>query len=207
MAVELTIDSFNKESSAFDFSAYYDFEPSAESQAFIHQYNIEQFDRPTARSRQNRSNRSSINGAVKRTVATARTREVTAGTARARSDARTEAGKRIGTGVIIRGAALLALAAFVITMLVVSQVQSHELTRSIQEKQAELVELQQQYDIMMDKFNTEMSDSAVEEYAAEHFGMIRCESSQTEYVSLDSDEYFEFGTETKSNWTTCADGN
>ena len=205
MAVDIRIGSLNNESSAYDFSMLYDFEAPAENRAYMKKYPIEHFDRPISSKNRptGRVTRTSINGAVRRTTDNRPGAAVRA----ARPATKTDARRRINTGLVIRAVAMGAVMVFFFTMLVISQVSSHELTRSIQEKQNELLTLRQEYDIMMDTFNTEMSDSAIEEYAAENFGMQRCESSQTEYVSLDSDEYFEFGTETRSTWTTHTDSN
>lgn len=117
--------------------------------------------------------------------------------AAAASFAKAEINKKI----LLRRIAICAAAAATITLLIVSQVHSHELTRSIEATQKNLVELQQDYDIMMDKFNMKMSDSAVEKYASERLGMQIADNAQTEYISLGSDEHFEFGTEDRSSWT------
>ncbi len=203
MSENIRISGMSNESSAYDFSMYYDYEQSAESRAYTEKYRLDLFDRPVSKNSRptGKVTRTTMNGAVRRT-ADSRT-----SASRARQAAKTDARPKINPALIIRFVAMGSIAAFVITMLVISQVKSHELTRSIQEKQNELVSLRQEYDIMMDTFNTEMSDTAIEEYATDNFGMQKCESSQTEYVSLDSEEHFEFGAETRSTWTAHSEGN
>ena len=206
MTGDIRISGMSNESSAYDFSMYYDIEQSAESRAYMSKYPLEHFDRPiTTRNRPaGRVTRPTMNGAVRRTTTDSRTGAMPRA---AKQAVKTDVRTKINPALIIRFVAMGTLAALVITMLVVSQVKSHELTRSIQEKQNALTALQQEYDIMMDTFKTEMSESAIEEYAIDNFGMQKCESSQTEYVSLDSEEHFEFGAETRSTWTAHSEGN
>ena len=103
---------------------------------------------------------------------------------------------KVNRSALIRIAAVGALMTAAFVMLIVSQVQSHELTRSIAKRQQELAVLDQDYDAMIDKFNTEMSDSAIAEYAANQIGLQPRDNNQTIYVSLDSGDVFEFAEDT-----------
>ena len=100
---------------------------------------------------------------------------------------------KVNRGAIVKVGTVGALFAVAIVMLIISQVQSHELTRSIDKRQQEIALIEQDYDAMIDKFNTEMSDSAIAEYAESQIGLQPRDNNQTIYVSLDSGDVFEFG--------------
>ncbi len=93
---------------------------------------------------------------------------------------------------LIRSICIAAITAITLTLLIISQVRSHELTRDIERTNGMLVALQQDYDAIQADFNSRMSDTAVEEYAINVLGMQKREYSQTEYISLGTGDVFEF---------------
>lgn len=87
-----------------------------------------------------------------------------------------------------------------ITMLVGSRVDYHELVMEIEKANAQLTELEQDYEAMRLEFDNKMSDTAVEEYAVNVLGMQKRENSQTEYISLNVGNVFEIGSQQANDW-------
>ena len=134
------------------------------------------------------------NGAGTRTGAGSRTADTAVrGAARGavRTGTQPRVYGRVNSASLFRWIVLGAMSAAVLAVLVISCAQSHELTRNIRTKEAELKTAQQEYDAMLDKFNATMNDSYVEEYAKE-LGLQKREASQTEYVTLEGGDVFEF---------------
>jgi|GEM_PF-1664744 len=100
----------------------------------------------------------------------------------------------------VRVLALGILAVIAVTMLINSRVDYHELTMDIDEANKELTELEQDYEALRVKFDTKMSDAAVEEYAVSTLGMQKRENSQTEYISLHVGSVFEIANEQSDDW-------
>ena len=92
---------------------------------------------------------------------------------------------------VIRWVALGALLSLAVMLLVVSNMENHELTAQIEIANAQLQLKQQDYEAMCVEFDTKMSDAAVEEYAETVLGMQKRENSQTEWISLGSGDVFE----------------
>ena len=110
--------------------------------------------------------------------------------------------ERIGIAISkaqVKTVAVVALGLLIVAIVIAGSAQTSKLTRMIEEKNAALVELQQDYEAMSIQHETKMSDSAVEEYAIEVLGMQKRESSQTNYVPLGSGDSFEVATRS-DNW-------
>ena len=108
---------------------------------------------------------------------------------------RREAGRKLA-----RRLAFGIIAVIAVTVLLKGQVQHLELTREIEEANAELINLEQEYEALKIKFDTKMSDSAVEEYAVSVLGMQKRENSQTDYISLGVDNVFELAGQESDDW-------
>lgn len=100
----------------------------------------------------------------------------------------------------VRVLALGILAVIAVTMLISSRVDYHELTMEIDSANQTLTELEQDYEALRVKFDTKMSDAAVEEYAVSNLGMQKRENSQTEYISLNVGNVFEIANEQSDDW-------
>ncbi len=100
----------------------------------------------------------------------------------------------------VRVLALGILAVIAVTMLISSRVDYHELTMEIDNANDKLTELEQDYEALRVKFDTKMSDAAVEEYAVSNLGMQKRENSQTEYISLNVGNVFEIANEQSDDW-------
>lgn len=101
---------------------------------------------------------------------------------------------------LVRILALGILGVIVLTMMVGSRVDYHELTMEIENANKQLTELEQDYEALRVKFDTKMSDAAVEEYAVTMLGMQKRESSQTEYISLNVGNVFELADQQSDDW-------
>lgn len=100
----------------------------------------------------------------------------------------------------VRVLALGILVVIVVTMLISSRVDYHELTMEIDDANKTFTELEQDYEALRVKFDTKMSDAAVEEYAVNELGMQKRENSQTEYISLNVGNVFEIANEQSDDW-------
>ncbi len=97
----------------------------------------------------------------------------------------------------------LAIGMFIIiafAMLIGGRADYLEVTRQIELAKADLTELEQEYEVLKVKFDTKMSDSAVEEYAVNVLGMQKRENSQTEYISLNVGNVFEMADTQPNDW-------
>lgn len=92
------------------------------------------------------------------------------------------------------------LAAIAVTVFIGNRVEDLELTRQIENANATLVGLQQDYEALRVDFDNKMSDAAVEEYAVNVLGMQKRENGQTEYISLGVGSVFEIGDEQSFDW-------
>ncbi|MBE6759383.1 MAG: hypothetical protein E7554_04755 [Ruminococcaceae bacterium] len=117
-----------------------------------------------------------------------------------KAESRKERERRIARTRLVRILALSILAVIVITMLVSSRVDYHELTMEIESANKQLTELEQDYEALRVKFDTKMSDAAVEEYAVNTLGMQKRENSQTEYISLNVSNVFELSDQESDDW-------
>ncbi len=117
-----------------------------------------------------------------------------------KAESRKERERRIGRTRLARILALGIFMVIVFTMLIGSRVDYHELTMEIEAASKELTELEQDYEALRVKFDTKMSDAAVEEYAVNELGMQKRESSQTEYISLNVSNVFEFADQQSDDW-------
>lgn len=88
----------------------------------------------------------------------------------------------------------------VVSVLISSRVEHHELTLQIDEASSRLELLKQDYEALRVSFDTKMSDTAVEEYAVKTLGMQKRENSQTEYISLGTGDIFEIADEQSLDW-------
>lgn len=87
------------------------------------------------------------------------------------------------------GLALSAVALF-FTVSVSYQVRENELTSSIEKSEAELTTLKNDYDGLMVRYDTKMSDSAIEEYAKNELGMQKRENFQLEWITVGEQDEF-----------------
>jgi len=117
-----------------------------------------------------------------------------------KAESRKERERRIARTRLTRILALCIMAVIVVTMLVGSRVDSHELTMEIEKANKQLTELEQDYEALRVKFDTKMSDAAVEEYAVNQLGMQKRENSQTEYISLNVGNVFELADRQTDDW-------
>lgn len=81
------------------------------------------------------------------------------------------------------GLAFSVLALF-FTISINYQVKENELTTAIEKSEAELTTLQNDYDGLMVKYDTRMSDAAIEEYAKNTLGMQKRENFQLEWITV-----------------------
>lgn len=88
------------------------------------------------------------------------------------------------------GLAFSALALF-FTISINYQVKENELTTAIEKSEAELTSLQNDYDGLMVKYDTKMSDSAIEEYAKNTLGMQKRENFQLEWIAVGEQDDFD----------------
>ncbi len=79
--------------------------------------------------------------------------------------------------------ALAALALALIVAILMSQTTVTELTGSIQDQQANLVELQSEYAYLNNELEMKSNVSEVEEYAETQLGLVKLDKSQVSYVS------------------------
>ena len=117
-----------------------------------------------------------------------------------KAESRKERERRIARTRLVRILALGILVVIAITMLVGSRVDYHELTMEIEDASKRLTELEQDYEALRVKFDTKMSDAAVEEYAVNELGMQKRENSQTEYISLNVGNVFELSDQQSDDW-------
>lgn len=117
-----------------------------------------------------------------------------------RKETKQERERRSARTKLARGLAIGIMLVIGVTIFIKGQVQHHELTREIEKASVSLTELEQEYEALKVKFDTKMSDSAVEEYAVNELGMQKRENSQTEYISLNVGSVFEIADEESDDW-------
>lgn len=114
-------------------------------------------------------------------------------TRRAASKTRTAADKSSeDKRILARWIAVGMIFTCALAMLISSRMEYHELTQEINSANRQLELLQQDYEGLRVTFETKMSNSAIEEYAADVLGMQKRESSQTEWISLGGGDVFEY---------------
>lgn len=94
--------------------------------------------------------------------------------------------------VFARWVAIGMIFACALAMLISSRMEYHELTQEVNAANRQLELLQHDYEGLRVTFETKMSNSAIEEYAADVLGMQKRESSQTEWISLGGGDVFEY---------------
>lgn len=84
----------------------------------------------------------------------------------------------------IRTAAMIIVGVSLAISVLYSNMQLNEVTAQIAAKEAEIVELQSEYDYLSNTIESRMSIANVETAAMQQLGMIRLSASQIEYVTL-----------------------
>lgn len=88
------------------------------------------------------------------------------------------------------GLACLALTFFFVVS-ISYQVQENELTAAIEKSESELTTLKNDYDGLMVKYDTKMSNAAIEEYAKNTLGMQKRENFQLEWITVGEQDDFD----------------
>lgn len=92
--------------------------------------------------------------------------------------------------VITAGMALTVLGAFLVVN-INYEAKKNELSTLIAEREAKLQTLKNDYDGLMVEYDTEMSDSAIQEYAESELGMQKRENFQLEWIEVGEQNDFE----------------
>lgn len=92
--------------------------------------------------------------------------------------------------IISAGLALAVVGVFFVAS-VNCEARNNELSTLIAQREAELEALKNDYDGLMVKYDTKMSDSAIQEYAEKELGMQKRENFQLEWISVGEQNDFE----------------
>ncbi|MBE6764289.1 MAG: hypothetical protein IJP10_02520 [Clostridia bacterium] len=107
--------------------------------------------------------------------------------------------KRVKTGLYaLAGVA----AALLITFMVAGGVQQHEYTQRIDDANAVLNELNNDYEALRVEYETRLGASAVEEYAVNNIGMQKVQNSQITWVTVEKGDVFEVAKPTRGIFST-----
>lgn len=100
----------------------------------------------------------------------------------------------------VKKVVLMVLGAVICAVLIFSQVRLAELTSQIEATNKALEESQSLYTQYQMKTDSQLSPSAVEEYATKNLGMAKEEQTQMEYIELSSNDKGVVVQEEEQNW-------
>ena len=115
-----------------------------------------------------------------------------------------KARRRMRNRGAVKKAVWIIIGATICLFLIFGQVRLAELTSKIEDAQTQLTEAESLYTQYQMRSDSQMSLTAIEEYATKNLGMTKVEQAQMEYIELSSNDKGEVVQAENTNWLSSA---